>query len=175
MTQEVVLVNEKNEMTGTAEKMEAHLKGLLHRAFSIFIFNANGDMLLQQRALQKYHSAGLWSNACCSHPAPGDDLQQAALKRLREEMGFETPLFPVFDFIYKADFENGLTEYEFDHVLAGEYDGPVYFNPDEVMDFSFRSLTEIRQGIETRPDQYTAWFPLAFPKIFDWWRLKYGQ
>ena len=90
-------------------------------------------------------------------------------------MGFETPLFPVFDFIYKADFENGLTEYEFDHVLAGEYDGPVYFNPDEVMDFSFRSLTEIRQGIETRPDQYTAWFPLAFPKIFDWWRLKYGQ
>ena len=107
------------------EKMEAHKKGLLHRAFSVFIFNGKGEMLLQQRALNKYHSGGLWTNACCSHPMPGEKTEDAADRRLKEELGFETPLEKIFDFVYKAEFDNGLTEYEFDHVFAGEYEGEI--------------------------------------------------
>src|SRR5262245_45397537 len=120
--QQVILVNELDLATGVMEKMEAHEKGLLHRAFSIFIFNSKGEMLLQQRALGKYHSGGLWSNTCCSHPQPGEDILLSAQNRLQEEMGFTTTLNKIFDFTYKADFGNGLTEYEFDHVFAGQYD-----------------------------------------------------
>src|SRR4249919_2186768 len=115
--QEVILVNEQNEAIGTMEKMEAHRKALLHRAFSVFIFNSKGEMLLQQRALNKYHSGGMWTNACCSHPYPEEDNLEAASRRLREEMGFATELEEIFDFTYKTVFENGLTEYEFDHVF----------------------------------------------------------
>src|SRR5690348_1838378 len=117
--EEVILVNERDEPTGSMEKMEAHRKALLHRAFSIFILSTGGEMLLQQRARSKYHSAGLWTNACCSHPRPGEDVHDAALRRLSEELGFTTSLEKIFDFIYRSEFENGLTEHEFDHVFVG--------------------------------------------------------
>src|SRR5258708_5798594 len=121
------------------EKLEVHQKGLLHRAFSIFIFNRKGEMLLQQRALNKYHNGGLWTNACCSHPAPGEKTLTAATRRLKEEMGFTTALEKAFDFTYKVSFENGLTENEFDHVFTGRYEGSIEPNPDEVKDYCFKT------------------------------------
>ncbi len=168
MNQQVILVNDQDEAIGTMEKMEAHQKGLLHRAFSVFIFNSNGEMLLQQRAQDKYHSAGLWTNTCCSHPQPGENIIGSAQKRLEEEMGFTTPLTKVFDFTYRTSFDNGLIEYEFDHVFSGEYNGEVKYNPVEVMNFSYRSLDEIRISLQTEPEIYTAWFRLAFPRIERW-------
>lgn len=174
MEQQVILVNEKDEMTGTAGKMEAHQKGLLHRAFSVFVFNSKGEMLLQQRAINKYHSGGLWTNACCSHPNPGEEINEAAQKRLKEEMGFVIPVTKSFEFIYKAGFENGLTEYEFDHVFVGEYDGPVNYNKKEVMDFCFKTMQDIQGSLQTHPKNYTAWFHLAFPGIESWWKENYG-
>ena len=174
MESQVILVNETDGIMGVAGKMEAHQKGLLHRAFSVFVFNSEGKMLLQQRATGKYHSGGLWTNACCSHPAPGQDIQEAAQKRLKEEMGFDIPVTRIFDFVYKADFENGLTEYEFDHVFAGRYDGPVDYNKEEVMDICYRTIEDIRGGLKTSPQSFTAWFHLAFPKIEKWWTEKYG-
>jgi isopentenyl-diphosphate delta-isomerase len=170
---EVILVNEKDAPTGVLEKMEAHEKGLLHRAFSIFIFNSRGEMLLQQRALNKYHSGGLWTNACCSHPLPGEVTLIAAQRRLQEEMGFNVPLEKVFDFIYKCEFDNGLTEHEFDHVWAGEYDGGVLFNQEEVMDVCYKRMQELGESLITHPQKYTAWFHLAFPKIENWWNQRY--
>jgi isopentenyl-diphosphate delta-isomerase len=169
---QVILVDEKDNVLGFMEKMEAHRKGLLHRAFSIFIFNASNEMLLQQRALTKYHSAGLWSNACCSHPYPGEETKLAAQRRLNEEMGFKTYLKKTFDFVYGASFENGLAENEFDHVFVGEYNGEIKFNLEEVMDYSFKSMKEIGQELKTKPEKYTAWFHIAFPKVADWQRGK---
>lgn len=173
MEEQVILVNDQDEETGVAEKMEAHQQGWLHRAFSVFIFNSRGEMLLQQRALDKYHSGGLWTNTCCSHPRPGESTQVAAERRLKEEMGFQVSLEKVFDFVYKADFDNGLTEYEFDHVFAAEYEGPVNFNKEEVMGYSYRSMQQIAQSMETDPAQYTAWFRLAFPRVQSWWNRQY--
>lgn len=175
MEQQVILVNEKDEITGTAGKMEAHEKGLLHRAFSVFIFDKQGRMLLQQRAMGKYHSGGLWSNACCSHPAPGEAMEQAAQKRLKEEMGLDLPVLKVFDFVYKANFSNGLVEHEYDHVFVGEYDGPVDFNKDEVMDCRYKTMQEIHSSLKNEPQNYTAWFKPAFVKIEDWWRERYSE
>lgn len=166
---EVILVNENDEPIGTMEKMEAHEKGLLHRAFSVFIFNSAGEMLLQQRAAVKYHSAGLWTNACCSHPRPGEETEAAALRRLKEELGFRTEIQKVFDFSYKASFENGLTEHEFDHVFIGHYDQAFTPNPEEVQDFSFRPVERIRESLVSEPAAYTAWFHIAFPRIYSWW------
>jgi isopentenyl-diphosphate delta-isomerase len=165
---EVILVDVNDRPTGTMEKMEAHEKGLLHRAFSVFLFNSKGEMLLQQRAITKYHSGGLWTNACCSHPYPGEETIRAAHRRLKEELGFETAVKKIFDFVYKADFNNGLTEYEFDHVFAGDYEGPIHFNTEEVMDTCYKSLSAIHQDLQTHPGHYTAWFHLAFPKIESW-------
>lgn len=162
---EVILVNANNEPIGTMEKMEVHQKGLLHRAFSIFIFNDNGDMLLQQRSLSKYHSGGLWSNACCSHPSPGEDLMEAARKRLQEEMGFTVELTEVFSFIYKMDFDNGLTEHEFDHVFIGRYNGEVYPDNTEVRDHCYMTMEDLRDSIALFPQKYTAWFRIAFPRL----------
>lgn len=173
--QRVILVNEQDEPTGEMEKIEAHKKGELHRAFSIFIFNRKGAMLLQQRALNKYHSAGLWTNACCSHPQPGEETINAALRRLNEEMGFQTALEKVFSFVYKASFENGLTEYEFDHVFAGEFEGPVISNKQEVNEFCFKSMQEIKESLKIQPRHYTTWFQLAFPKIEAYWKEKYAE
>ena len=166
--QTVILVNENDEVTGTAEKMEAHRKGLLHRAFSIFVFNNKGEMLMQQRALEKYHSGGLWTNACCSHPRPGEKTDEAARRRLKEELGFETPLTKIFQFTYHASFDNGLAEHEVDHVFFGRYTGEINFNTNEVQEVCFRSLEEIESSLQTHPWKFTAWFHIAFPKLNDW-------
>ncbi len=165
---DIILVNEQDEPVGTMEKMEAHRKALLHRAFSVFIFNSRGEMLLQQRSLKKYHSAGLWTNACCSHPRPGEDTQAAAAARLQYEMGFDTGLEKAFAFTYRSAFENGLTEYEFDHVYAGVYDGPIHPAPEEVNDYCYKSLTAIRESLQSHPAKYSSWFAIAFPIIEKW-------
>ncbi len=171
----IILVNEHDDMVGTMDKMEAHKQGLLHRAFSVFIFNSKGEMLMQQRALTKYHSAGLWTNACCSHPMPGERTIDAAQRRLMEELGFEAPIEKIFDFTYKAEFDNGLTEHEFDHVFAGEYEGEIDANPDEVKDFSYKEISEIKNMLQEHPQKFTAWFHIAFPKIEQWWATRYQK
>ncbi len=165
---EVVLVDEMDRELGTMEKLEAHERGVLHRAFSVFIFNSSGQMLLQQRALNKYHSGGLWTNACCSHPFPGEKVEEAAQRRLQEEMGFTTPLQKAFDFIYRAGFNNGLTEHEFDHVFVGEFSGLVNPDPDEVNEYCYVSIEEIESSLQNHPTRYTAWFHLAFPRVKEW-------
>lgn len=174
MEQQVILVNEQDEITGVADKMEAHKKGLLHRAFSVFIFNDDGEMLLQQRNINKYHSGGLWTNACCSHPVPGEKTEDGAARRLKEEMGFETPVEKIFDFVYKAAFDNGLIEYEFDHVFAGKYSSEVVLNKEEAMDYCYKNIQDIRDSLESHPQKYTAWFRLAFPAIENWWSKQYS-
>ena len=171
--EEVILVDEDDNVIGSMEKMEAHRKGVLHRAFSVFIFNSRSEMLLQQRAMNKYHSAGLWSNACCSHPCPGEDIKTAAQRRLNEEMGIKTSLQKLFDFVYKTSFRNKLTENEFDHVFVGRYDGEINIDPDEVNDCSFRPMNEIKLELKDKPEKYTAWFHIAFPKIENWWEKNF--
>lgn len=165
MEEYVVLVNEMDEETGIMEKMEAHRKALLHRAFSVFIFNRKGEMLLQKRAMKKYHSGGLWTNACCSHPRPGEDIQEAALRRLKEEMGFTTSLKKIFAFTYKASFDNGLTEHEYDHVFAGIYEDEITPNEDEVSEYCYKPVPEIKEMLQSHPVKFTEWFKIAFPKI----------
>jgi len=165
---DLILVNEVDESLGAMEKMEVHQKGLLHRAFSVFVFNKKGEMLLQKRAAGKYHSPGLWTNSCCSHPQPGYEIIPAATLRLQEEMGFTTSLEKAFDFIYKVTFENGLTENEFDHVLLGNYDGVVTPNAEEVEDYRYLSLTEIKNLLQSNPSDYTHWFKIAIPKLEDY-------
>jgi isopentenyl-diphosphate delta-isomerase len=165
---EVILVNERDEPLGTMEKMEAHRKAVLHRAFSVFIFNSKGEMLLQQRAFSKYHSGGLWTNACCSHPYPGEETSAAASRRLKEELGFVTPLKKIFDFMYISPFENGLTEHEFDHVFAGTFDGEIIPAKEEVESYMFKTIDEIRESLEKHPSDFTSWFIIAFPKLEEW-------
>ncbi len=166
--QEVILVNEEDMPIGTMEKMAAHEQALLHRAFSIFIFNSNGLMLLQQRAMSKYHSPGLWTNACCSHPFPNEETEKAAQRRLQEELGFTTSLTKAFHFTYKANFDNGLTEHEFDHVFVGIYDGDIAINPDEVKAIAFKTMSELNNDLIQTPNHYTEWFKIAFPLLFNW-------
>lgn len=158
-------MNEMDEQIGTMEKMQAHVKGLLHRAFSVFIFNNKGELLLQQRAAGKYHNGGLWTNTCCSHPLPGEEVLLAAERRLVEEMGFATEIIPAFHFTYKATFSNGLTEYEFDHVFTGLYDGEIKADKNEVSDYCFKSIDEIEASLETHPQKYTEWFKIALPSV----------
>jgi isopentenyl-diphosphate delta-isomerase len=174
-SQQIILVDEEDNAIGSIEKIEAHQRGLKHRALSIFIFNPKGEMLLQQRAFSKYHSGGLWSNACCSHPFPNEATQTAASRRLNEEMGFTASLKKVFDFSYKASFANGLTENEFDHVFAGEYEGEIKPNPEEVAHHLFKPMEEIKIELQQKPEKYTEWFKIAFPKIEAWWEKKYRQ
>lgn len=166
LTEEVILVNEKNEMLGTMEKMEAHQKGLLHRAFSVFIFNSNGQMLLQQRALSKYHSAGLWTNTCCSHPRPGEDTLEAAKRRLMEEMGMQNELRYKTSFVYKADFDNGLTEHEYDFVYTGISEKEPVINHQEVENWRWMDVSEIKRELIRQPQNYTVWFKIAMEKVF---------
>ncbi len=162
---EVILVTENDEQIGAMEKLEAHKKGLLHRAFSVFIFNKKGEMLLHKRAAAKYHNGGLWTNACCSHPMPGEVIIDAAKRRLYEEMGFTVSVSHAFSFTYKATFDNGLTEYEFDHVFAGIHDGEIKFNTSEVSDYCYKSIEDIESSLITHPQNYTEWFKLALPGI----------
>lgn len=153
------MVNEQDEAIGTMEKMEAHQKGVLHRAFSVLI-HQNGKILLQQRSLNKYHSSGLWTNTCCSHPRPDETLTNAGNRRLKEEMGIDCVVTPHFHFIYKAQLDGGLVEYELDYVLFGSYDGAVYPNPDEVMDYKWIHWNELAEDITEHPERYTAWLQI---------------
>lgn len=161
----VILVDAFDNQIGTAEKMYAHEQGMLHRAFSIFVFNKNNELLIQQRALDKYHSAGLWTNTCCSHPRPGESLMDAAHRRLREEMGFDCPLVEKFSFTYKAKVENGLTEHEIDHVFVGFYDQDPIANPQEVHAWKYVSLQSIEHDLITIPQHYSTWFRLCFNQV----------
>lgn len=171
LSQDVILVNERDEPIGSMEKIEAHRKAVLHRAFSVFIFNSKGEMLLQQRALNKYHSGGLWTNACCSHPMPGETTPEAAARRLREELGFTTPLKKIFEFTYHTVFDNGLTEHEFDHVFTGIYEQAIVPDKEEVNDYCYKSLGEIQHSLQSHPQKYTSWFHIAFPKVKEWAEL----
>jgi isopentenyl-diphosphate Delta-isomerase len=162
---DVILVNENDEPIGVMEKMEAHRKPHLHRAFSIFLFNKHNEMLLQKRALTKYHSGGLWTNACCSHPFPGETTDLAANRRLTEELGISTSLQKAFHFKYQAEFDNGLFEHEFDHVYVGSFSGALNPNPDEVADYCYKSIGEIKEDLEIVPASYTPWFKIALPYL----------
>ena len=164
--EQVILVNEKDEQIGTMPKLEAHVKGVLHRAFSVFVLNDKGELLLQQRAATKYHSPLLWTNTCCSHQRVGESNIDAGKRRLFEEMGFVTELKDVISFIYKAPFSNGLTEHEFDHVLVGSYNDNPDFNKDEVQSFKWMSLEEVKKDMDIKPQIYTEWFKIIFDKFY---------
>jgi isopentenyl-diphosphate delta-isomerase len=163
--QMIVLVDEADNEVGLMEKMEVHQKGLLHRAFSVFVFNSKNEMLLQRRAASKYHSGGLWTNTCCSHPYPGECVADAAKRRLHEEMGFTTELDFAFNFTYKASLDKGLIEHEFDHVFLGSYDGEVKLNFSEVGDYCFKTMNDLKQDLSIHPLKYTTWFRIAFPLL----------
>jgi len=165
--EQVILVNEKNEQIGTMAKMEAHEKAVLHRAFSVFITNGNGEIMLQQRAASKYHSPLLWTNTCCSHQRVGETNIEAGKRRLQEEMGFQAELKELFSFIYKAPFDNGLTEHELDHVMIGSYDAEPNINPEEVEAWKWMSPENIKEDISNNPNEYTAWFKIIFDKFYE--------
>ena len=167
MTEYVVLVDELDNKVGLMEKMEAHINPTLHRAFSIFIFNSKNEMLLQQRALSKYHTPGLWTNTCCSHPRDGESLHDATKRRLQEETGMQCELKEAFSFIYKADVMQGLVEHEFDHVFIGTSDDLPIINKDEVESFRYDTVENIKADIERNPQNYTAWFKIAFDKLLE--------
>lgn len=165
--QNVILVDNHDQQIGTCEKLAAHQQGLLHRAFSVFVFRETTDqsleVLLQQRAATKYHSAGLWSNTCCSHPVPGETVLAAAYRRLQEEFGFQVPLTLVGDFIYKSILENKLIEHEYDHVLIGKYDDQVIQpNPEEISNYQWVRVNELIEIINAQPSHYTTWLKEAF-------------
>lgn len=163
--EQVILVNEKDEAIGVMDKMKAHLNPTLHRAFSICLFNDKGEMLLQKRASDKYHCGGLWTNTCCSHPRPQETTLNAAKRRLVEEMGITTDLNEVFEFIYQAKFDNGLFEYEFDHVFFGTFSDEPIINREEVEDWKYLSLEDIRIDLSRNPEKYTPWFKLIIEKL----------
>lgn len=167
MEDHVILVNEKDETLGSMPKLEAHRKGLLHRAFSVFLFNSNGELLLQQRALDKYHSPGLWSNSCCSHPLPGEETEAAALRRLKEEMGLTAELRYLFSFTYKIAFDNGLTEHEFDHVFTGVCDESPAIDKTEIENWKYMAVPELLDDIKNNPHSYTDWFKLLLRKVLE--------
>lgn len=167
MSELVVLVNENDVEIGTAEKMKAHRESKLHRAFSVFVVNSKNEMLLQKRAHHKYHSGGLWTNTCCSHPRAGEKTDKAAHRRLQEEMGFDSELNELFTFLYKAKLDNELTEHELDHVFWGEYNGEVMPDPDEVDQFKWIDIQKLKQDIQQHPELYTVWFKIAFGKLLD--------
>lgn len=173
-TQEVILVTEDDAPIGTMEKMQAHHLGVLHRAFSVFIFDKKGRMLLQRRAMEKYHGAGLWSNACCSHPYPEEQTEDAAHRRIQEEMGFSTELEKIFAFTYRTNVENNLIEHEYDHVFAGEYNGEISINKEEVLDYCYKYMNDIKSALKEQPGKFTTWFFLAFPRIEAWWEQQYS-
>lgn len=172
MEEQVVLVDTADNPVGLMPKMEAHEKGVLHRAFSVFILNDKGELMLQQRALHKYHSPGLWTNTCCSHQRDGETNLAAGKRRLYEEMGFVTELQEVTSFIYKAPFDNGLTEHELDHVMIGHYNEVPDINPDEVASWKWMPLEHVRSDIEKNPDSYTVWFIIIFEKFFEQIKLQ---
>lgn len=164
-TEHVILVDEQDRETGTMEKMEAHEKGLLHRAFSIFLFNENGEMLLQKRASKKYHTGGLWTNTCCSHPRENESMDEALQRRLMQEMGIQCPVNKAFTMLYKSSLANGLTEHEFDHVYYGYFSEEPKPNPEEVEDWKYISLGELKADVEKNPENYTPWFVKLYSQM----------
>lgn len=163
----VILVDENDKELGLMGKMEAHEKGMLHRAFSVFVFNQKGEVMLQQRAFEKYHSGGLWTNTCCSHPRKGETVLEAAHRRVEEEMGFDCELEKQFHFIYNRKLDQGLTEHELDHVVFGTFDGIPNLNPEEVADYKWVNMLELKADISISPDQYTEWFKICFDEVFE--------
>lgn len=161
----IILVDENDNEIGTADKLEAHQKKILHRALSILIFNLKGEMLLQQRASTKYHSPLLWSNACCTHPRPGESVFDAANRRLEEELGFVCDLEEIASFVYQAEVGAGLFEYELDHILIGSFDGQIRFNSEEVIDVRWISPEALADQICRKPGQYTEWFKIIFMRF----------
>ncbi len=168
MEEFVILVDDDDNQVGVMEKMQAHMEAVLHRAFSVFIFNSKGELMLQQRALTKYHSPGLWSNTCCSHPRPGEKTIDAAHRRMREEMGFDCPFTEAFSFIYKAPFTNELTEHEFDHVFIGISDELPVLNTDEAEAYRMATLDVIRKEMDEEPEKFSVWFRIAFDRVEDY-------
>jgi isopentenyl-diphosphate delta-isomerase len=166
MIEEVILVDENDVAIGKMEKLEAHQKGVLHRAFSVFIFNTKNELLLQRRALNKYHSAGLWTNTCCSHPRPKEETLEAANRRLKEEMGMEVSLTFKTSFIYKTEFDNGLTEHEFDYVFFGNSNDNPIINKEEVDSFEWVDIDALKEKINNLPNEFTSWFKIAVEKLF---------
>jgi len=166
--EKIILVDVNDQVVGSGEKIKVHQEGKLHRAFSIFVFNENGELLLQQRAKTKYHCGGLWTNSCCSHPRFGENLAQAALRRLKEEMGFTCEFEEVFSFIYQAEFANGLTEHELDHVFVGRYSGQPAVNPEEVEAWQWIFLADLQNNIDENPEDYTPWLKIIMAKYLDY-------
>ena len=167
MEEHVVLVNERDEAVGAMEKLEAHRRGELHRAFSVFVFDTEGRVLLQRRAVGKYHSGGLWTNTCCGHPRPGEDLLVAARRRLQEEMGFTCDLSHQFNFVYSADLDHGLREHELDHVLFGQHDGPVAPDPAEASEWRYLALDDLTGEIAETPELFTVWMRICLAQVLD--------
>ncbi len=167
MKEKIVLVNEQDKIIGEAEKLTAHQEGLLHRAFSVFVYRLNSEckleLLLQKRQMSKYHSGGLWTNTCCSHPMPGEPLNEAALRRLQQEMGLSLPFLTLLGkFYYHIQFENGLSEHEWDYVFIGQWQGEmISVNPEEAQDFRWETLEQIVQDLKVYPERYTFWFEQA--------------
>ena len=158
MSEQLILVNEKDEPVGFQEKLKAHQLGQLHRAFSIFVFNSVGQLMLQKRALGKYHCGGLWSNTCCGHPRPKEKLSEAVHRRLQEEMGFDCKLEDVFEFVYKIKFANGLWEHEYVHIFFGQYEKAPTINSEEAATWKWIDLGDLKKDIKLNPKQYTYWF-----------------
>ena len=165
MKEKVILVDKNDNELGTMEKQEAHVKGLLHRAFSVFIFNDKNELLLQRRAVNKYHSGGLWTNTCCSHPRQNEKTEDAAKRRLLEEMGLRSTLKKQFDFVYKAKLDNNLYEHEFDHVFFGFTNDLPIINPEEVEEYTYKTLEDIGNEMKAIPDKYTEWFKICFREV----------
>ncbi|MDT0606901.1 isopentenyl-diphosphate Delta-isomerase [Croceitalea rosinachiae] len=168
MEEKVVLVDENNRQIGLMPKMEAHEKAILHRAFSVFVLNEKREIMLQQRAAHKYHSPLLWTNTCCSHQRDGETNIEAGKRRLMEEMGFMVELKELFSFIYKAPFDNGLTEHEFDHVMIGYSNQEPKINLEEVANWKWMHPEAIKEDIAENPDKYTAWFKIIFDRFYDY-------
>lgn len=165
LKEEIILVDEMDNEIGFAEKLEVHTTGRLHRAFSIFVFNDRGELLLQKREKNKYHSAGLWSNTCCSHPRAHEGLKESVHRRLREEMGFDCELKEIHEFIYRSEFDNGLTEHEYDHVFVGEFNGIPHPDSEEVEDYKWISIEELKRDVTLNPDKYTVWFLKVYEEV----------
>ena len=165
MKNKLIVVDINDRPIGEISKTDAHAKGILHRAFSVFIFNTEGKWLLQKRALHKYHSAGLWSNTCCGHPNVGEETTLAAEKRLFEEMGMHVKVNPIFEMTYRAVLKNGLIEHEFDHIFTGISDDMPIINNDEVISYQYLSNLELREKISANPEEFTEWFKMLFERV----------
>lgn len=168
MLEKVILINESNQEMGVAEKVHAHKEGLLHRAFSIFLFDFSGRILLQRRALTKYHSGGLWSNTCCGHPRPGERTEEAAHRRLNEEMGIQCALQEAFGVLYRAGLEGGLIEHEFDHVFVGYFNGVPILNTTETDDWAWIEFDSLMRSVTQAPERYSFWLKLLLPRVIEW-------